>query len=277
MINIFEFTDFRAYLRAYFSDRKKTDPGFSHRWLAGRLELATSNFILLVMQARRNLNSGLCLKISEVFKHSRKEAEYFENMVNFAQAKTSKEKDLYFTRMAALRKNLKIAKIEESQYDYYSNWYNPVIRELVAGRNFDANPATLCKLLQPAITPAQAKRSLELLLKFGMIKKQGNRYVQSSPVVATGPEVNSLAVVNFHKVMGQLAVESLDRIPKNQRNITASTIYIPESMFDTIRKKIDDFRKELLALADSIQQGGRVYQINFQVFPVTKEQRNQEH
>jgi uncharacterized protein (TIGR02147 family) len=273
MINIFEFTDYRAYLRAYFDDRKKTDTRFSHRWLAQRLDLSTSNFIMLVMQGKRNLNQSLCLKISEVFKHSRKEAEYFENMVRFIQSGTSKEKDLYFSRLAALRKNIKVDKIEENQYEYYSNWYNPVIRELVTSPGFDGKPDTLCRLLQPSITPKQAKRSIELLQKLGLIKKRGSGYVQTAPLIATGPEVNSLAVANFHRAMGRLAVEALDRIPKQERNITASTVYLTADMFDTVRKKIEDFRKELLALAETVKEGERVYQINFQVFPVSKMQK----
>jgi uncharacterized protein (TIGR02147 family) len=270
MVNIFEFTDFRDYLKAYFEDRKKADPKFSHRWLAGRLDLSTSNFIMLVMQGKRNISPLLRSRISEVFKHSRKEAEYFENMVNFIQAKTGKEKDLYFSRMTALRKNVKVDKINEWQYEYYSNWYNPVIRELVTSPGFNGNPASLCRLLQPSITPKQAKRSIDLLLKLKMIKKAGSRYEQTSSIISTDPEVNSLAIVNFHRAMGTLAVEALDRVPKMERNITSCTMHITKELFDVMRNRIEDFRKEMLALADSTKDGERVYQMNFQFFPVSK-------
>jgi uncharacterized protein (TIGR02147 family) len=270
MVNIFEFTDFREYLKAYFKDRKKADPKFSHRWLAGRLDLATSNFVMLVMQGKRTLSPLLRSRISDVFKHARKEAEYFENMVNFIQAKSGKEKDLYFGRMTALRKNVKVDKIKEWQYEYYSNWYNPVVRELVTSTGFDNSPESICKLLQPSITPKQAKRSIDILLKLGMIKKTGTRYEQTASLITTDSEVSSLAVVNFHHAMGNLAVESLERIPKTERNITSCTIQVTTEVFDIMRKKIDDFRQELLALTDSVKEGERIYQLNFQLFPVSK-------
>ena len=270
MVNVFDFTDYRVYLKTYFEDRKKSDPAFSHRWLARRLDLSTSNLLWLVMQGKRNLTGTLCHKISEVFKLSRKEAEYFENMVNFMQAKTNKEKDLFFSHMTGLRKKLNVDRIEERQYEYYTNWYNPVVRELVTGPAFDGGPEALSRMLQPSITPSQAKRSIELMLRLGMIKKQGRRYVQTSPLLSTGPEVNSLAIVNFHRAMGTLAVEALDRIPKKERNITSSTIYITDGMYESIVKKIEEFRKELLLMADSVEQGERVYQLNFQLFPVSK-------
>ena len=276
MVNIFEYTDYREYLKAYFAERKRKDSKFSHRWLSYKLDLATSNFIMLVMQGKRNLNRSLCFRISGVFKHTRKEAAYFENMVNFIQAKNNKEKDLYFSRMMSLRKNLKVDKIEEWQYEYYTNWYNPVIRELVTGPGFKGDVNTLAKKLVPAITPTQAKRSIRLLLKLGLIKKKGKRYIQSSPFISTGPEVNSLAVVNFHRKMGELAIESLDRIPKNERNITSSTIYISQKVFDTIRNKIEDFRKEILELANLNIDDERVYQLNFQIFPVSKMPKGKE-
>lgn len=270
MVNVFDFTDYRAFLKAYFQERKKNDRKFSHRWLARQLDLSTSNLLWLVIQSRRNLTAELCHRLSEVFKLSRRESEYFESMVNFMQAKTNREKNLYFSRMALLRKKLKIDRIEERQYEYYTNWYNPVIRELVTNPAFNGDPETLCKVLQPSITPSQAKRSIELLLRLGMIKKQVGRYVQISPLLSTGPEVNSLAIVNFHRAMGGLATEALDRFSKNERNITSSTLYITGEVYKQMVKKIEDLRRELLAMADSVKQGERVYQANFQLFPVSR-------
>jgi uncharacterized protein (TIGR02147 family) len=274
MINIFDYTDYRLYLRTYFDERKKQNASFSHRWLAQRLELATSNFIMLVMQGKRNITSRLCFKLSEVLKHSKKEADYFENMVGFNQSKTSKEKDHYFSRIMALRKNLKVDKIAEWQYEYYSGWYHPVIRELAASPIYSGDPALLAKMLLPSITPQQARQSIALLEKLGMIERRGKQYVQTSPLLSTGPEVNSLAVTNFHRNMGRLAIEALDRIPREERNISSSTIFITQRTFETIRQKIEDFRKELLGLADAAQQGERVFQLNFQLFPVSKPVKN---
>jgi uncharacterized protein (TIGR02147 family) len=74
--------------------------------------------------------------------------------------------------------------------------------------------------------------------------------------------------------MGRLAIEALDRVPREERNISSSTIFITGETFDTIRKRIEEFRKELLGLADAGQQGERVYQMNFQLFPVSKPIRN---
>ena len=195
-INVYQFINYREYLKAYFKGRKKHDPKFSHRYLSRRLGLSSPNFIMMVMQNKRNLTRSLTFKISQEFKHDDKEAEYFENIVGFAQAKTNKEKDRYFNKMISLRRNCNVEKIEEHQYEYYSNWYNLAIRELVTYPDFNGDFKWLAKKVSPPITPSQAKRSVDLLLKLKLIKRKGKSFIRSSSLISTGPEVSSLAIVN---------------------------------------------------------------------------------
>jgi uncharacterized protein (TIGR02147 family) len=269
MPNVFEYTDFREYLKDYFEESKKGNPNFSHRWLSQKIGLSTPNLIMLVMQGKRNLTQTVCFKLCEALGFSRTEADYFGHMVSFMQAKTHDEKNLHFTQMTELRRNLKTAKIEEKQYEYYSNWYNPVVRELVTYPDFDGEPKWIAKRLSPPITPQQAQRSIDLLLELGLIKKKGKRYIQADPLISTGPAVNSLAVVNFHRKTACLASESFDRHTKKERTITSCTINISEERFEELKREITDLRKKALALAEDAGKSTRVYQLNLQLFPVS--------
>jgi uncharacterized protein (TIGR02147 family) len=269
-INIFRYTDYRAYLTACFGERKKSDPKFSHRYLSRRLGLAAPNFIMLVMQGKRSISRSLAFRISREFRHTAREAEYFENMVGFAQAKAVDEKDRSFTRMAALRKTTNVEKIDEDQYKYYSNWYNLVVRELVTSPEFKGDYNWLARNVRPAITPSQAKRSIELLLKLGLIKKKNNGFVHSSAMISTGPEVTSLAVANFHKNMAEKAAEAVNAVRKEDRDMTACTVSISRKGFDGIKEAVAECRKKVLSIAEADEPVDRVYQVNFQVFPVSK-------
>jgi len=270
-INIFQYTDYRAYLRACFDERKKNDRGFSHRFLCRRLGLAAPNSIMLIMQGKRNITRSLAFRISEEFKHTVKEAEYFESMVGFSQAKTTDEKDRYFTRMMGLRrKTTNVDKIDESQYEYYSNWYNLVIRELVTCSEFKGDYKWLARNIRPPITQSQAKRSVKLLLKLGLIRKKGNSFVHSAAMISTGPDVTSLAVANFHKTMAERAAAAMNIVRKEERDMTACTVYISRKGFEEIKKTITECRKRVLSIAEADEPVDRVYQVNFQVFPVSK-------
>lgn len=270
MINIYEYTNFRDYLKDYFEEAKKDEPNFSHRYLAQKLDLSTPNLILLIMQGKRNLTKTVRFKLSHFLGHSQKEAQYFETMVSFLQAKTHDEKNMYFARMIEQRSKLTTVKIAEHQYEYYSNWYNPVVRELVTYPDFNDDYKALSKKLSPSITPQQAKRSVELLLKLSLIKNKGEKYVQTDPIISTGPEVNSLAVVNFHRKTAQLAADSFDRYTLKERTITSCTINISEDRFQELKREIADFRKKALALAEDTGTSTRVYQLNLQLFPLSK-------
>jgi uncharacterized protein (TIGR02147 family) len=165
MINIFNYTNYREYLRDCFNDRKKRDKFFSHRWLSQHLGLSTSNLILLVMQGKRNLTMPVAIKLSGVLKHNPKQAEYFVNMVSFLQAKVNQERDMDFNRMLNLHRHGNTVNLAAEQYAYYSNWYNIIVRELVMYPDFKDNYNWLAKKVFPSITPTQARKSVQLLEK----------------------------------------------------------------------------------------------------------------
>jgi uncharacterized protein (TIGR02147 family) len=274
--NIYEYTDFRNYLKDVFKEQKDLNNSFSHRYAAVKLGLSTSNFLWLVMQGKRNLNPSHCLKLSELFKHTPKESDYFENMVLFGQAKTHREKDRHFTRMTALRKNSNVGRIEERHYTYLSNWYNPVVRELITRKNFKNNFSALAKRVMPRISESQAKKSVALLLELGFIKEKGGRFVQNTPIVSTGPEVSSLAAINFHRTMGHLAIESLDSLGKNERNITACLVGLSKESYKKAVDAIAECRSRILAIAEEEQDAERVFAVNFQCFPVSTKEKEEE-
>jgi uncharacterized protein (TIGR02147 family) len=270
MNQIFEYTDYRAFLKDIFSERKKSASPFSHRYLALKLGLATPNLIMLIMQGKRNLTDSICFKLIKFLKLGRRESRYFEAMVGFAQSKSHEEKDRHFSTMLELRSKTAASLLEKKQYDYYSNWYNLVIRELVTIPGWNGDYRQLAKMVSPPILPKQAERSVALLIDLGLIKKKDGGYIQLDPVITTGPEANSIAVANYHRKMAELAAQSYDRHQKQSRTITACTLALTEEDFIRLKKEIADFRAKAMDFAQDVRKGAQIYQINFQAFPVSR-------
>jgi uncharacterized protein (TIGR02147 family) len=269
-MSLFEFTDYRLYLRSYYDTEKERNSKFSHRYLANKLGLSTSNFLLLVMQGKRNISSDLRFRLSQYLKHNKDEAEYFESMVNFCQATSSGEKELHYSRMVEQRKLLNINDLSDDQYEYYSEWYHPIVREMAVMNEFEGKPELISKAIVPHVGLRQIKKSISLLLKIGLLKKTGTKYMQSSLVVTTGPEVVSMGVLNFHRMMALRAAEALDAFPREQRNVTSCTVGISQEGYEKIVKAIADCRKDVMKIAESDHKTDRVCQINFQLFPLNK-------
>jgi uncharacterized protein (TIGR02147 family) len=191
-------------------------------------------------------------------------------MVSFAQAKTHGERDMHYAAMLSLKSTFKTTLLEKQQYEYYTNWYNPVIRELAVSPDFTGDFKVLAKKVSPPISHQKARRSVELLLELGLIKKKGKQYVQADPLVSTGPVVDSVAVTNFHRKTASLAAESFDRHTRQERTITSCTISLSDEHFQILKKEIADLRKKALELAEEPISSNRVYQMNMQLFPVSK-------
>ena len=74
---------------------------------------------------------------------------------------------------------------------------------------------------------------------------------------------------HFQKENLQLASKAIDRFPRPQRDISTLTVSISEDGANRIREELADFRKKLVNIVAEDQNVDRVYQINFQSFPLS--------
>src|SRR6185295_1829280 len=78
-----------------------------------------------------------------------KDAEYFENLVFFNQAKTIREKNLFFDHITKLRGSYDVKRVEENQYAYYGQWYHSAMRELLEIAPHRGDYKALAQMLIP--------------------------------------------------------------------------------------------------------------------------------
>jgi uncharacterized protein (TIGR02147 family) len=266
---IFTYSDYRKYLQDYFEDQKKNHAFFSHRYFAKKAGFSTSNFLHLVMGGKRNLTKQSIIRVVQALKLNKSESEYFENLVFFNQAADIREKNLFLEKLTAFRKSTFVQQINADQFDYYSTWYHPVVREVACFNGGRMTEKEIGKIVRPRLTPREIRQSLELLLRLGFLKKEEERYVQSSPLVSTGPDVASTAVAAYHIKTMALAAEALENFKPENRDIRSLTLGITRENFDAIKKRIREFRKEILAMAQE-ENPDRVVQLNFHLFPLSR-------
>lgn len=269
-ISVFDYTDFRQYLRDFYKQEKSASKSFSYRSFAIRAGFNSSGLYKDVVDGRRDLNNQHVFQFCKAMKLTGRQVVYFENMVGFDQAKTVEQRNQYFGRMMKVH-NGKVYKIEADRYEYYSKWYYSAIREL-AGTGMVTNDfGKVARTLNPVITPERAKKAVKILLKLGMIKKnKTGRYVQVQSAITTGPDVKSLNVANFQKAMMRLADEAIDRHPAKNRDISTLTLSISKKRMDEFKSEIVAFRKRLAGMAESNAALDSVFQFNMQFFPLSK-------
>lgn len=272
MGSIFEYMDYRDYLRSLFEKRKAEHPFYSYRLFSQKAGFKSPNFLKLVVDGKRNLTKESVFRVAKAFGLNKSESDYLENLVFLNQSKTLDEKNLYLSRILRYRVKCDPRLLEASEYDYYSQWYNPAICELVTAVDFNDDFRKLGSTVIPAISATEAEKSVALLVKLGFIRKKENgSYERTAASFTTGPQVRSVAVANYHKAMMRLASESIERFAPGDRDITSVTVAVSGDTFQLIREKLQRLRRELLELVEAERNPQRVVQVNLQLFPLSVE------
>lgn len=270
MEKVFAYLDYREFLKARFTHLKKTR-GLTHRAFGTRAGFTSPNFLKLVMDGKRNLTEKSIPKVAAALELDRRESEFFAALVRFNQAKAIEAKEAVYEQLKLLRRDLPLQRLEHSQFDYFNHWYAVAIRELVGLKDFQEDPEWISKKLRGEVSPAQARRSLRLLERLGLIRRDPNgKLRQDQPPLSSGDEVSSLAAYRFHQNMMEKAKEALRETPAPQRDISSVTLAVTREGSDKIKHKIRQFRKEILAMAEDAGRGEAVYQMNIQFFNLTE-------
>lgn len=271
MITIFEYTDYRKFLLDYQEEQKKSNPAFSHRYFAQKAGFSSSGLFSNIITGRRNLTHQLIQSFTKAMKLQKKEADYFEAMVLFNQAKSLEDKNLYYQKMLQFLP-VRTDVINRGRHEFYSHWWYSVIRELLYFYPFKDDYVSLAKKLDPPIRPDQAKKAIVTLESLGLIKKDSHGfYRQTSQMLTTGKDfVRSLQVANFQSETISLSLRSLEQHKKDRRNISTLTLTVSPESLQQINKEIESVQNRILKIVESDESVNSVYQINFQIFPLTK-------
>jgi uncharacterized protein (TIGR02147 family) len=231
---------------------------------------SSAGFFTNILAGKRNISSENIFKFAQLFKLKRAETEYFELLVLFDQAKNHEQKKYYFEKiLSSKRSKLKVT--DKQHYEFYSKWYYTAVREVLDVYHFTGDYAELAKKISPSITPAEAKKAVDLLLAMGFIKKGSDKvFMQTDDFISTGYEAQSLAITNFLVSMTERAREAIDRFPREERSMSTITFSVSDQGYKTISERLAIFRREVLEIAKADKNRDRIYHMNFHLFPLSK-------
>jgi len=273
---IFEYLDYREYLKDFQLDRQSRSVAFSVRAFLKRAEISSPSFFRQVVDGERNLTDKTLAAFLTAMRLKSSEADYFRSLVHFCQAHTSDEKQLFYRQLREIGTQAKVRIVGEDHYAFYEHWYTPVLRELVCLQAFGNDYTALAKRLRPVITASEARQSMRILTDLGFIAANPDgSWRQTEPLLHTGFEVQSIAVRSFNRQMIQLAAEALDRVPTQERNITGVTMAVSEQTYGLITEEIRAFQDKILRLVEQDPSADRVYQMNVMLFPVSQPRKQE--
>ena len=267
---VMEYQNFRVYMRDFYTERKDRS-GFTWRDFAREAGYSSPVFLKLVCDGKANLSEVGVERTAAAMGLAGVDLQYFRELVAFNQAKEGGEKKTRFAHLRRLARENNREIIGEDQYDYFESWKNPVLREMAPNMP-GATPAQMAGKLAFDAETAGVKKSLNLLQKTGILEKDAaGNFKQGSKAISTGNlEIASLSVREMHRQMGELAVRALDEIPVKERDISGLTLGLSEEAFQRVSMEIEAFRRRIAAIAMEDSHTDKVYRLNMQLFPLTK-------
>lgn len=223
-----------------------------------------------IIQGKADISFRLAFKFAQFMKLKKREADYFDLLVRFDQAKANDEKRQYLERLSSFAES-KVKLLTEQQHRFFEKWYYIAVREILSFYPFDGNYAALAAKVEPSIKENEAREAIEMLESLGLIRKgERGHYERVDPVMSTGYDAMTLSLRQFQRATMDLAKDAMERLPKEKRSISTLTLSLSEEAYKSIDEELKAFRRKLLAIAKNEDHVDRVVQFNFQIFPLSK-------
>lgn len=272
MDNMFESLDYRKLLKELIAKRQKQDSWFSYRWISSKIGVASSGFLSLVINGKRNISIENAAKLCGVLKMTKRESEYFLTLVRFNQAVDTPERTLAFETLIKLRpSSVQSATID--QQEYYSHWYNAVVREMlvILGKKKDIDKI-ISENLIPKISRTEVQSSIALLERLGFVRRTGDDVFEyANPLLTSaGSKVDGSVLRRYHNEMILLAEKALHAVKKEERDISTITLSTDSEGVEQIKKRIEQCRADIMSIAQQTIKSDKVIQLNIQLFSLCK-------
>lgn len=250
--------DYRSWLYEEFSLRCKKNANYSMRSFSKLLNVDSSS-MSQILSGKRNVSS--------------------KKLTNFIQVLGAKPEVknalLNFTNSRCVRNQLELhdstdvyRQMTLDSFDLISEWYHSAILELTFVCDFKSSPRWISTKL--GIQVDVVKIAIGRLKRLKLLEeKDGVLYKTEVFITNFSEGVTSASLKNYQKQILSMAMDAIENIPPQEKDITGIIMAIDEKKLPEARLLIKKFRRELSEYLENGKQT-RVYQLGIQLYPVSK-------
>lgn len=247
MLDIYDYTDYREFLKGLYAERKEANRAFSYRFIASRAGFASPSFVGKILSGDTNISQQTLLRLTDAFGLAGAEAEYFEALVNFSQSISETDRRHYFERLQRLRRRRR-GTPGTTRDALESEWFVPCVLNLVRLGLFDGDHTRLARLVTPPVTSQQVRLAIETLSFHGWIARSADgRWLARNP--------NELGESVFPLDEQADSLAGFDSVFDTDNSTFSAEI--PEHAEPLLKKRITALRTELKRLYKRARRGSR--------------------
>lgn len=271
MLSIYDFLDPSEFLKEALEEKKKNNSSFSLRSWAYQLGMKSHGPLHAMLNGQRSIPKKYVPLFLRSLKLEKREAKFFEILVDLQRAKSVEEKDLYLEKLKQLSPK-ELREVDDIEaYKYITEPIHIILAEMTELKSFSNSLGWIKKHLRPNVNLKDLDIILERLINLGILKKEKSKLKKQIQHIYTAKEIMSKAVQEYHKRMSQLAIEQISKQKIEDREFNAISFNIKKENLPKIKEFIREFSDQMIQEfeADS-GQGDETYHLNIQLFSLTK-------
>ncbi len=279
--NVTEYMDYRKYLADFYAYRreqtKKDLRPYSYQMFSAAANIKSPQYLRLIIDGKRNLSDDMIGKFSKALNLNRENTEELKSLVHYTQATDPSERNRFLKDLMEKRVNQKIksGEIDSKAFEKIPGWVAWILYSMtdVKGVNFEISQ--LKQLLGEKATQDEIQEALNKLLESGQLVRdpETQEIKKSRPLMENADNIPVALVRKLQAELLYLGMESLFQDDPTDREFGTVTLSMTEKEFEEIKFKLRQIRKQMTkdnSIARSQSAGERIYQLNIQLFPVTK-------
>jgi len=279
------YTDFRQYLSDYFEFKKQESADairpYTYSMFSVAANIKSPNYLKLIIEGKRNLSNEMILKFAKALRLPKDDTDEFKALVQYCQAKDPLNRNQKLKRLSELRmqRQMRAGTFNTQALDTVPNWVTWVLYTLADQKNVDFDLGALMKTMKGRANQEEIKKALTRLFKTGELVKDSDtgKVRKGRALMVGGPNNEPIPVELVRKLQSELiylGLESLYQDQASEREFGAITLSLTEREFEKVKFELRQLKKRIykdISVKREISKGDRVYQMNIQLFPVTKE------
>lgn len=275
------YTDFRQYLKDFYDyKRKQTQDSirpYNYATFAAAADIKSPNYLKLIIEGQRNLSDVMAKKFSKALSLSKEETEEFVALVRYGQSEDPIDRNRNLKALAdhRVRQQMKSGEIKEETWAKVPSWVTWVLYALVDQKGAQFNVDQLFQLLKGKVRPEEIRRCLGRLIQSGELTMDldTGEIRKGRELMAGSESVPPELVRKLQAELIYLGLESLFQEDPQDREVGAMTVALTEEEYGQLKFELRQLRKRWqkdVAVKRHTNKGDRVFQLNVQLFPLTK-------
>lgn len=221
--SIFDFSDYKIYLREVIRRQPKGGRGFKAKLSAGMA--CQSAYLSRVLNGNADLSLEQAQRANAVLGHTKEESKFFLLLLLYNKAGTQELKQEFYEQMEQIiqqrlilknRFNVKKSISREDQVTYYSAWYYTAAHFLLTVPEFQTRDAIAVRLGLPL---KKVSSILDFLVSIGIATQEGHRFKTSAMRIHL--ENDSPMISKHHTNWRMKAIQSTERETPDELHYSA--------------------------------------------------------